>query len=246
MPVRLYRSRPDRLGRVDDEVNAVDHPWRALGVLIVGVVIASSCSNGTEPSPQADPTSTEASATPPSEVPSGASGPGAPNPAALPESTAPHGLGEVGLPDTADGIVALFDRLPANVSGRQRTDERPAALASRINASYGTTEPVGCATVGLQAMNVSTGEFFPEGWTAEMVVAMFTTGADWQVEDFGRDGELLWVMFTTTCGAEGSPSEDVVSTLNWGVTGSPWVFSASADAAGLRDELTMAFVTAAG
>ncbi len=99
--------------------------------------------------------------------------------------------------------------------------------------------------VGLQAMDVSTGDFFPEGWTAEMVISMFTSGADWQVENFGQDGELLWVTFTTTCGAEGSSGEDVVSTLNWAVTGSPWVFSASADTTEVRDELTMAFVTAA-
>jgi hypothetical protein len=224
-------------------LKAVGHPWKAL---LVSLVIASSCGTGSEPSGQSDPTSTEATPSPSSEVTSSASESTAPNPDALPEAAAPHGLGEVDLPDTADGIVALFDRLPANLIGRQRTDGPPAAPSSRISASYGSTEPVGCATVGLQAMNVSTGDFFPEGWTAEMVLAMFTTGADWQVEDFGRDGELLWVMFTTTCGAEGSPDEDVVSTMNWGVTGSAWVFSASADAAEPRDELTLAFVTAAG
>lgn len=222
------------------KVKAVGHSWRAL---LVSLAIASSCG---EPSAESDPTSTETSASSTSEVAPGDSESTPPDLDALPEATAPHALGEVDLPDTADGIVTLFDRLPADLTGRQRTDERPAALSNRINASYGSTEPVGCAMVGLQAMNVSTGDFFPEGWTAEMVIAMFTTGADWSVEDFGRDGQLLWVMFTTTCSAEDAPGEDVVSTMNWGITGSPWVFSASADATETRDELTMAFVTAAG
>lgn len=215
--------------------------WR----VVLLVMIASSCGDGGEPSAQLDPPSTVRDA-PSSSQEASDSGFTSPDPNAVPEAVAPHGLGEVDMPDTADKIVALFDRLPSTLVGRQRTDDLSGPVSNRINASYGFTEPLGCGIVGLQAMNVSTGDFFPEGWTAEMVVAMFTTGADWSVEDFGRDGALLWVSFTTTCGVEGSPGEDVVSTLNWGVTGSPWVFSASADSGGLRDEVAVAFVRAAG
>lgn len=168
---------------------------------------------------------------------------GAPDPESLPEAAAPHGLGEVDLPRTGDDVVALFDRLPSNLGDRRRTAAPP--TQARVSASYGSTEPVGCASVGLQAVDVSTGDFFPEGWTAELVIAMFTTGADWTVEDFGRDGELAWLLYTTTCGVEGEAGEDVVSTLNWGAAGSPWVFSASADSPDLRDELTRSFVAAA-
>ena len=244
LPVRLCSGGSDWLPIVMQKVKAVGHPWRAL---LVSLVIAGSCGNSSERSAQADPTSAETSASSSSsEGTSGDSEFTPPDPDALPEAAAPHGLGDVELPVTADGIVALFDRLPADLIGRERTGDRPGPVSNRINASYGSTEPGGCAMVGLQALNVSTGDFFPEGWTAEMVIATFTTGADGSVEDFGRDGELLWVMFTTTCSAEGSPGEDVVSTLNWGVTGSPWVFSATADATQSRDELAMAFVTAAG
>jgi hypothetical protein len=93
-------------------------------------------------------------------------------------------------------------------------------------------------------MNVSTGDFYPPGWTAERVIAVFTTGADWTVEDFGREGNLFWVMWNTTCSSEGSSRMDSISITSWGNAGSPWVFSASAGNPEGRDELTAAFVTA--
>lgn len=115
----------------------------------------------------------------------------------------------------------------------------------RFRVTYGTTEPVGCASIGLQALDVSTGDFYPEGWTAEQVVSAYTEGADWEVEDFGREGDLYWVRSSTTCSVEGEAGEDLGLTTMWGQAGSPWVFSAMAGSAEVRDELTAAFVTAA-
>ncbi len=150
------------------------------------------------------------------------------------------------LPDSADDVIALFDRLPADLLGRQRVDQSPEQPSDRITADYGATEPVGCGMIGLQAMDLTGGGFFPADWTAERVIAMLATGADWEVEDAGQDGELSWVAVTTTCGAEGSAGEDVIHALNWGVNGGSWVFQAMGDTSEARDQLTQAFVVAAG
>jgi hypothetical protein len=140
-------------------------------------------------------------------------------------------------------IVSLFDRLPTDLAGGKRTEQQSGP--DRISVTYGTTEPVGCGSVGLQALDVSTGDFYPEGWTAEQVVSTYTEGADWDVEDFGHEQDLYWVRSSTTCTVEGEAGEDVVLTAMWGQAGSPWVFSAMAGSPEVRDELTEAFVTAA-
>jgi hypothetical protein len=217
----------------------VPHFW---GVVLV-VVIASSCgASGSSAQPDPNSSATTAGA---SSAETQVGGSATPSPDSLTEAIAPHGLGQVEMPDSASDIEALFGRLPSDLTGRPRTGEFPRTVSGRINASYGVTGSRGCATVGLQAVNVSAGDFFPGGSTSEFVIAMFSTGQDWDVQDSGRDGELFWVTFTTTCGTAGSPGEDVVSTLNWGIEGSPWLFSASADTTEDVDELTAAFVTAA-
>ena len=204
--------------------------FRRLVAIGVVVVLAAACGDD------------DGSGTP-TEATEGVNGVTAPDPMSLPEAVAPRRLGEVGLPDQPDDITALFDRLPSELIGRQRMDESP-GTELEINASYGNTEPVGCGTVGLQAMNVSTGEFFPPDWTAETFIAFFTAGADWNVEAFGRDGELFWVVWDTTCSDAGRAGEDSIYTASWGQAGSPWVFGASAGDPEGRDELTAAFVTA--
>lgn len=161
----------------------------------------------------------------------------------MPAAVAPQSLAEVVLPDTQADIVALFDRLPSELAGGRRTEEEAGPVRFRV--TYGMTEPVGCGAIGLQAMDVSTGDFYPEGWTAEQVVSTFTEGADWEVDDFGRDDDLYWVRWSSTCAVAGEDGEDVVLTTMWGQAGSPWVFSAMAGSADVRDELTEAFVTAA-
>ena len=204
-------------------------------LMFVVVTVAAGCGDG-DGSSVSPPV--------PTEVIEGESGLTAPDPDSLPEAVAPQGLDEVTLPDRAEDITALFDRLPSDLVGGTRTDESSGNDPQGITASYGSTQPVGCGTVGLQAMNVSTGDFFPQDWTAETVVAAFTTGADWTVEDFGRDGDLFWVQIATTCSSESSSTVDSVSAMSWGARGSPWVFSASAGDPDSRDQLTSAFVTA--
>jgi hypothetical protein len=76
-------------------------------------------------------------------------------------------------------------------------------------------------------------------------VSTFTESAGWDVEDFGHEADLYWVRWSTTCSVEGETGEDLGLTTTWGQAGSPWVFSAMAGSAEVRDELTAAFVTAA-
>ena len=181
----------------------------------------------------------------PTAAPPDDSGFNSPDPQSLPELPAPMGLADIHLPEDAESIDELFNRLPLNLMDNPRTIQSTGSSSGEILASYGNTEPVGCGTKGLQAMDVSTGDFFPQGWTAERVVAVFTTGADWEVEDFGRAGDLFWVRWNTTCGIADEPGTDSIFTTSWGAAGSPWLFSASAGDPGGREEFTSAFVAAA-
>jgi hypothetical protein len=219
------------------------HVWRFWSCVLLVVAVAAGCGAASEgPSGSASP-GTQPPATASAVAPEPGDGDTPPDPSSLPASVAPQSLGEVDLPDTADGIVALFERLPAEFAGGQRMDE--VAGSDRFRVTFGTTEPVGCMSIGLQAVDVSTGDFYPQGWTAEQVISAFSEGADVDVEDFGHDGDLYWVRSSTTCGVEGQSGEDVGFTTMWGQAGSPWVFSAMAGSAEVRDELTAAFVTAA-
>jgi hypothetical protein len=98
--------------------------------------------------------------------------------------------------------------------------------------------------VGLTARNVSTGDSYPRGWTAEQVITAFTTESDRNVEDFGREGRLFWVRWNTTCSSPDSSRTDTLFIISWGNAGSPWLFSALAGDPKGRDELSDAFVAA--
>ncbi len=208
---------------------------RFWGSLLVVVALVAGCGDAGTSSP---PTGGSGSA-------AVAQGEGVPtDPSSLPEAPAPQSLAEADLPATRDGILALFEGLPLELAGGRRTIEPP--TPERLGVTYGATGPVGCGSVGFQALDVSTGGFWPEGWTSEMVVAMFTSGADWDVEDYGRDDGLFWVTFHTSCWEGDSPDEDLVHSAMWGRAGSPWLFSATAGSPESRDALTAAFVAAAG
>jgi hypothetical protein len=219
--------------------------WRsvfAVGAVFI-VLLVASCARQ-PPSTAPDLAPTEIATSTPTAEPLDESGFRDLDPGALPEAVGPLGLGEAGLPDRADSIAELFNRLPSRLMGKERTIQSDATTPGEINASYGSTQPVGCGTVGIQAMNISTGDFYPQSWTAERVIAGLTTGADWSVEEFGHDGELFWVRWNTTCSTEGSSESDTIFITSWGKAGSPWVFSASAGDPEGRDELTAAFVAA--
>lgn len=170
---------------------------------------------------------------------------------AIPDRAAPGGLGDAVLPDDSDGILAVYEELPLELLGGQRTIEEMV-----LQVSYGVTEPVGCGNIGFRTLDVQS--IF--GIPAELWVMSFAAGGDWEVEDFGRDGELFWVTWRSTCSIappaadgedpppedEGELEEDTLFMATWGAIGSSWSFSASAGDAAGRTQLLEAFAAAAG
>lgn len=196
------------------------------------------------PSPAATATPTPTPVVTPTPTVVTPEGPGVPgaDPKTIPEAVAPQQLGRTILPINPYQITSRFQGLQWRLNSRQRTLELDKEVSGHISASYGRTQPVGCGIVGLSARNVSTGEFYPPGWMAEQVVAHFTTGADWEVEDFGREGQLYWVTWNTTCSAGDSSSTDDLYMITWGKAGTPWVYSALGSTPEERRELVAAFV----
>ena len=171
--------------------------------------------------------------------------PAAPDPSTLPEATAPSRLGVPELPDDAETVAALFDALPEELIGatREIVNFRPGAIAARYDTGVRQ-----CAEVGLQASDLTAMQgdgSYPEGWRAEHLVAMLASGADWAVEEAGREGALYWVTFETYCGGEDMDHDEISSSAAWGDEGSPWVFFVGASDATERDILLAAFVETA-
>ena len=104
-----------------------------------------------------------------------------------------------------------------------------------------------CSDVGFEAFDLTAAEdgFYPADWRAEHFVALFASGADWDVEDAGHEGTRYWVTFETYCGGEDMEQDEIISSAVWGEAGSPWVFSVGAPDAPGRDVLLTAFVDAA-
>ena len=126
------------------------------------------------------------------------------DPLSMPEATAPMGLGDVELPEDADSIVSLFNRLPRELAGRERTPRPDETGPSRFTAAYEQLPEDGCSSVRIQADELPFGGFFPADWTADRYVAWFGRGPG-DVKDLGRDRDLFWVRRDTTCRSAPSP-----------------------------------------
>ena len=166
-----------------------------------------------------------------------------PDVSSVPAAVAPFGLGGVDHPRSPDRMVEVFNGLPLLLAGRERNIEPD--TAGVFIASYDNTQQAGCGTVGIKAIDVSIGDFYPPNWRAESVIALFTAGADWKVEDFGREDALFWVKWNTTCTSSGSAFTDSIFTLSWGSKGDRWVFSVLGGDLETRDELVEAYVKSA-
>jgi hypothetical protein len=170
--------------------------------------------------------------------------PPAPDPSTLTEAVAPAGLGLPRLPTDADSVVAVFEALPVEMLGatRQVVALDPGTIAARYDA--GDRQ---CGEVGLQGIDLATdaGNAYPDDWRAEDVVALFATGADWDVEDAGRQAARYWVTFETSCGGEDMARDEIISSGVWGDENSTWVFFLGARNTTERQELLAAFVDAA-
>ena len=211
-----------------------------VGAVLMALLLVScgSAAPGTTPSPTPTPLPTLA----PTVVPPGETATPGPGQVVFPEATAPQGLSGAVLPVNSRRIASQFRALQWNLTNRSRTRDLDRFVPGEVSVAYGTTQPVGCGTVGLSARNVSTGDTYPRGWTAERVLADYASGGDWEVEDFGRDGRLWWVNWNTTCSSANSPETDTLFTTSWGNEGAAWVFSALADNPQERDELVAVFV----
>ena len=171
--------------------------------------------------------------------------------ATLPAAPAPGGLGRVQLPADRADIAALFARLPEAVAGETRAETDADASADRLIVAYGAVDPAFGPPLTLQALDLSSGDFFPVDFTAGAFVATVADVPDYGADAFGREGDLVWVRATTTGGVagdrRGTPTiTRPLFTLGWGNATSPWLFGATAFTPDGLDALIDAFVATAG
>lgn len=180
---------------------------------------------------------------PPTEAKAGAADIGS-----LPATAAPNGLGEARLPADARGIAALLARLPSTVAGQPRTPQLDLAGPERYSVTYGDGRVDG-RQYRVQAIDVSTGDFFQPGSTAGDVVALRAAkrGEPQDIDIIvaaGREGGLVWVQERTTT-TYGSGKTSPLLAVSWGTASSAWLFSADADTPEAVEALVGAFVAAA-
>lgn len=167
------------------------------------------------------------------------------DPATLPDAVAPGGLSGAVLPDDAAGVAELFNALPGELFGVGL--DVMMTGPGRLAAVYGSDDR-SCGPTRIQADDLSAVDvdvFYPKDWTAENVIASFATGADWEVDDAGQDGDLSWVVWQTTCSGEGVDGVQPIFSTTWGEAGSPIVFFAGSKDSEARDHLISAFVVTA-
>ncbi len=162
-------------------------------------------------------------------------------------AAAPGGIASVTLPDDFEEVRALFERLPEEVGGYQRTPNLDLITPARSRAGYGEDQRasnVGGPVLSVLALDLSKGDFFPTNWAGGHVAAEMARNGE-SLKDAGRDGELIWTRQDTFMGAAGSEERIPVYTMLWGRLDSPWAFSVAADTPENRDALVAAFVAAA-
>lgn len=163
----------------------------------------------------------------------------------LPQGTGPAGLRTGTLPDEADGVIAVLDRLPAEVAGMVRTLQFDQTSPYRYTAVSGETGPHVCSPLRLQARDISGGfALCPRDCTAEHFIAMLALGAGGEAVSAGRTGSFRWVQWSMACRTSTSHRISSIFSLSWGHTGSQWVFSAQADTAEKLEVLVTAFMAA--
>lgn len=167
---------------------------------------------------------------------------GAPDPIEIPRAPAPNGLTGVWLPPDSGGIADLFGRMPSTVAGQTRTPQADVVSRTHRALTYGDGEGGG-PRLRIQAIDVSVGGFFPNGWTALDVVASMTAAGGDGLVTSSRDGDLVWAREKVV---ERHPSgaTSTLFTILWGDASSAWLFSADADTLENLDALVGAFVVA--
>jgi hypothetical protein len=103
------------------------------------------------------------------------------------------------------------------------------------------TGPPGLNSINLPQDNDSIMALFDQ--LPSTLLGRHRAGEDSTAGGFGRDGKLFWLNMQTFC-STGSSLKDSLDITTWGVAGSPWVFSATAQGTESRDELVAALVAA--
>ena len=156
----------------------------------------------------------------------------------IPTTPAPHNLDAIAIPTTLEEAEALFEELPTEVAGLARADQGYRSSRDRIIIGYGTRENNSPLLV-VQALDVTSGEFYPVNWRGAHVVAKHPL----ESEAYGREGDIVWVYGKTRV----QPVEGEAFTshiLLWGSANSPLVLSVSADSKENLETLAVALVEA--
>ena len=163
----------------------------------------------------------------------------------VPTAEAPGNLATVDWPDSEDSIRALLGRLPSEIAGYARTPRYDFTTFERIIIGYGEdtrVNPDGTARLQVQAIDATSGDFFPPNWRAQHVVMTLAQG---RALEQGQDGDLFWAYIETEVTPAGAAQSLTLRSLTWGEQGGEWVFSANADTRVEVDALVAALVEAA-
>ena len=206
---------------------------RSTVLVALGLVLSVGGGEGTPSSTQeAQATADRAGPAPPPDL------------QGFPLAPAPDELATVALPDNVRAVTALLERLPPEVAGHMRSPQLDRISPERARVGYGEDRRIAGprnSLLWIQAMDVTTGDFFPTNWTGGQVVAFMARPGE-EGTEAGRDGDLLWIRKDTFMRTAGSPAR---FEMMWGRVDSPWMFSIQADTRQNRDALLAAFITAA-
>ena len=163
----------------------------------------------------------------------------------VPMADAPGNLASVDWPDSENAIRALLAQLPIEIAGYARTPQYDLTTFERILIGYGEDtrlNPDGTARLQLQAIDATSGDFFPPNWRAQHVVMTLAQG---RALEQGQEGDLFWAYIETEVTPTGSTQSYTLRSLTWGERGGEWVFSVNADTREGVDALVATLVAAA-
>lgn len=139
----------------------------------------------------------------------------------IPAASAPLDLGSITWPTTADAASDLM-RAVADELGAELSEQ---GGRMRMNPGEGNADVV--------AMDWTT---FAPGPNASQMITLFALGADWDVMEAARDGDIVWVRWTTS--GNGEPFE----VLQWGPVGTPWTYAVTGGTRAEIDSTTAAII----
>ena len=138
----------------------------------------------------------------------------------LPEASAPAGLSTVAWPNDIQESLALFERLPPEISGHRIRARFEQVGLGVFSTTYEEDTETPNKVMAVTVHDLTAGAFFPTktDTNAGQFVALYASGSDWEVLAAGREGDLAWVQWKT----------GGIYTMHWGNAPSSVVFQAIA------------------